>query len=190
MSIQSFDALRCWFLQSRDEYQTCHIRLPDGESVSAIVLNGLYYGFRRRLSLGSQVLKILYKISDSSALTRIQDVVLTTNSKGYFLWIREENALPRGEIIPRYFTTPRKPITFTKLPAGYILCKIRVPDLDQVLSAVEFAGSFYSLFKVEPDPEIVLEVVSKLNQREDEILVAATSEGSAICVLEPEGIRA
>ena len=190
MSIQSSDALRCWFFQSRDEYQTCHIHLPHGESLSAIALNGLYYGFQRHLSLESQVLKILDNLSHSSSLTRIQEVVLTVNAKGYFLWVKEENALPKGQFSPRYVTTSRKPINFIQLPPGYLFCKIRVPDLDQVLSAVEFAGSFYSLFKLEPDPQVVLEVLNKLNQRQDDILVAATPEGSAIYVLEPEGIRA
>jgi hypothetical protein len=134
---------------------------------------------------------VLYSISNPNSLNCINDVVLTANSKGYFLWVHEENALPKGRFLSQSSNPPLphsiKPINFIKLPLNYTLCKIQVPDLDQALSAVEFANSYYSLFKVEQNPDVVLDVISKLIQREDEILVAETPAGSAIFVLEPEG---
>ena len=66
MSISPADALRCWILSDRSNYQTCHTRLPDGESMSAIAINRAYYGFRRRLMSTEQALKILYTLSDAN----------------------------------------------------------------------------------------------------------------------------
>lgn len=178
------ETLRCWFLQSRQEYQTCHIRLPDGESLGAIAINQGYYSFRRRLDYGAPTLRVLYTISD-----RMDDVALTDNGKWFFLWGREQNALPTSRIKPMN-PDKVKPVTFAKLPTHYEFAKIKVPDLDQVLSAVAHDGKYYSLFKLETDPMEVLAIVAKLSSRGDELLVALGEEGYAICVLEAEAFSA
>jgi hypothetical protein len=188
MSISPADSLRCWILSDRSNYQTCHIRLPDGESMSAIAINRAYYGFRRRLMSTEQTLKILYTLSDANSPSHITDVAITTNIKGaYFLWVRESYALPKGNFIAKT-SAAYQPVIFLKLPQGTPLTKISVPDLDQVLSSIAFDNNYYSIFKVEEDPEAVFELVNKLSQRGDEVLVAATPEGSAVCVLEPEAV--
>jgi hypothetical protein len=188
MAISPSDALRCWILSDRSNYQTCHIRLPDGESMSAIAVNQSYYGFRRRLMSTSQALKILYTLSDPASPSHITDVALTTNIKGaYFLWVREAYALPKGNFIANT-SAAYQPVTFLKLPEGTPFAKISVPDLDQVLSSIAFDNNYYSIFKLEEDPDAVFELVNKLSQRGDEVLVAATPEGSAVCVLEAEAV--
>ncbi|MFZ9738190.1 MAG: hypothetical protein ACO3EZ_09315 [Prochlorotrichaceae cyanobacterium] len=189
MPISPSDALSCWLLSDRSEYQTCHIRLPDGESISAIAIKQAYYGFRRRLSSSSQALKVLYTLSDPTSPSHITDVALTNNQKGYFLWVREANAEPTGNFVPND-SVSSYPTTFLKLPQNVPLSKISVPDLDQVLSAVAFNNQYYSVFKVEQDPEVVIDMVKKLSQRGDDILVASTADGSAVCVLEPDAIPA
>jgi hypothetical protein len=180
------DTLRCWILTDRSHYQTCHIRLPDGEAISAIALNTLYYGFRRRLTSSAQALKILFTLSDPRSPSRIADVALTINTKGsYFLWAREEYALPKGKFIPRASTSPL-PVTLINPTEPLEFTKIRVPDLDQALSAVACNNRYYSIFKMEQNPDLVLDLAQKLSQRGDQVLVVSTPEGVAVCVLEPD----
>ena len=49
-------------------------------------------------------------------------------------------------------------------------------------------GQYYSIFKVEEEADKALEIVGRLTQQGDEITVAMTRKGYAICVLEPEAI--
>lgn len=182
------DALRCWILADRSHYQTCHIRLPDGESLSAIAINTAYYGFRRRLTSSSQALKILYTLSDPKSPSHITDVALTLNAKGsYFLWVREQYALPKGKFIPQA-SISYPPVTFVKPSETLEFCKIQVPDLDQILSSVLFNDRYYSIFKLEQNQDVVLDLAQKLGQRGDEVLVVSIGEESAVCVLESDAV--
>lgn len=68
----------------------------------------------------------------------------------------------------------------------YRTCHIRVPDLEQRLSAIQTGQEFYSFYRVFQDPQKLLSVVAKLGNRGDRMAITQSSRGYTLWVLEPE----
>lgn len=179
-----YPLVRSTLLTSRDQYETCHILLPgDDQVLGAICLNHKYYGFYKQVVKAGQLLRFMLKLRSQPA-----EVLITQSTKGYFLWLWEPDAKSANST-PSQSTKQLSPSpsTFYLLePPRESFCQIRVPDLDQVLSAIKIVDNYYSLFKLESDTEIVMEIIAKLTQRGDEVAVGLTRGGYAICVLEPD----
>ena len=66
----------------------------------------------------------------------------------------------------------------------YRPCHVRVPDLNQRLTAIYVDGSYYSLLKLVKDRQQALEITSRLAYRGEAAIITATAKGDAIWVLE------
>lgn len=155
-------------LLNRQDYQTCHVRVA-GESLAAICVDRCYYSF--------------FKIADASTAAKLIDrlwqrgdrAVLTQTPKGYAIWVLELDAQPlRKVIFARILSAPTQ----------YRFCQIRVPDLDQNLSAVEFENRYYSLFRLVEDLEQALPIADKLSDRGDQTVITKTQSGYSLWILE------
>lgn len=68
----------------------------------------------------------------------------------------------------------------------YKTCHIRVPDLEQHLSAIQTGQEFYSFYRVFPEPQKLLTVIAKLGNRGDRMAITQTAKGYTLWVLEPD----
>lgn len=76
-------------LDSRQEYQTCRIKVPHlKQSLFAIVFNGEYYSFLRTEPSQEKALEIITKLSH-----RLEKMVITNTEKGYVIWNLEPEVL-------------------------------------------------------------------------------------------------
>ncbi|MBD2092797.1 hypothetical protein H6F67_23385 [Microcoleus sp. FACHB-1515] len=157
-------------LLKRQDYQTCHVRVA-GESLAAICVDRCYYSF----------FKIANAQTAAKLIDRLQQrgdrAVLTQTPKGYAIWVLELDALPLSKIVPYRILSDT---------AQYRLCQIRVPDLDQNLSAIEFENRYYSLFRLTENSEQALPIVDKLSDRGDQIIITETQAGYSLWILEAE----
>jgi hypothetical protein len=174
----------CTFLTTRQQYQTCQVLLPgDEKPMGAIYLNDRLYGFYRQIAKAGQLLKFMLKMR--ARLKAAAEVMVTQTPKGYFLWLWEPDVSIVGKTPSQPQDTP--PAHFYLLEAAKTgFCQIRVPDLEQELIAVAIGEQYYSLFKLEADTVAVMEIIAKLTRRGDELAIALTRGGYAICVLEPD----
>lgn len=172
---------RCFFLVSRSQYQTCHVKLEgDDRPLGAIHVQGQNYGFLRKVEDADQALRLLLKLNAQDTA-----VALTQSAVGYMVWTLEPNTRPTKPLQPRSAQSEPKPFYLFEA-SREDFCQIRVPDLDQDLVAAAVMGQYYSIFKVEEEASKALQVVGRLTQQGDEITVAITRKGYAICVMEPE----
>ena len=77
-------------LESRDQYQTCHVRLPGmDERTPAILFQKQYYSLFKVVTDQQQAIEI------EDRLTRKREkVVVTKIAKGYAIWVLEPDAKP------------------------------------------------------------------------------------------------
>lgn len=68
----------------------------------------------------------------------------------------------------------------------YQTCHIRVPDLEQHLSAIQAGAEFYSFYKVFPDPKKLINVICKLAYHGDRMALTRSPKGYTLWVQEPE----
>ncbi|NJN29686.1 MAG: hypothetical protein HC824_03960 [Synechococcales cyanobacterium RM1_1_8] len=69
----------------------------------------------------------------------------------------------------------------------YRTCHIRVPDLEQHLSAIQTGeGEFYSFYRVFPESAKLLTVVAKLGNRGDRMAITPSPKGYTLWVHEPD----
>ncbi len=76
----------------------------------------------------------------------------------------------------------------SELSESYQTCRIQVPGHQQSLLAITVENQHYSLFKAEKTREDALEVMAKLGQLADKMIVTKTSKSYAIWDLMPEAI--
>jgi hypothetical protein len=176
----------CIVLLSREQYRSCHIRVPDQEQpLAAIWLGDRYFSFFQALSDSKRALGLVIKLShrgDAAAITPI--------AKGYAIWIWESDAtlVTRHQAISPNLPRLVEP-AFCKLLVSqdqYKKLEIHVPDLEQSILAIQTDGQYYSIFRVESQVEKVLEIVAKITLRGDETAIARMDAGYAICIWEPE----
>jgi hypothetical protein len=181
-----------YILISRDQYSSCHVSVPEMEKpLAAIEIGDTHYSFFTAVADSKRVLGIAIKLSymgDAIAITKI--------AKGYAVWVLEpDTRLLRFQnsggqpFNPKPRRSPTPTVCRVLLsPQQYRPLNIWVPDLDQPLSAIEFEGKYYSIFRVEADVTKLLEIAAKIMQRGDEIVMTKTEQGQfAICIWEPEG---
>lgn len=78
-------------LDSRQEYQTCRIKIPHlKQSLLAIIVNGEYYSFLRTEPSKERTLETISKLSH-----RLAKTVITNTEKGYVIWNLEPEILTK-----------------------------------------------------------------------------------------------
>lgn len=192
-------------LESRTDYRSCHIRLPDAqERVAAIAFQNRYYSFFRVERDRSRAIEISNRL-----ISRGYTVILTKVPKTYAIWVWEPDAEPEearhsrlpaealtsfpprpGVSRPLASPAPVEPLRPRVLssPTQYRSCQIRVPDLDKRLAAIYHEGSYYSLFKSVDNIDQAVELIKRLHYRGDESLITQTGNGYTLWILEPEAI--
>ncbi len=77
-------------LVSRDQYQSCYIRVPDlDKPLVAIAVNNKYYALFKAVPDQSQALLLLEKLEQ-----RGDNTVITRTTTGYAVWVQEIDAQP------------------------------------------------------------------------------------------------
>ena len=75
-------------LESRSQYQSCRVRVPDLElPVAAILVDREYYSFFKAVQEPSKVLTILAKLA-----SRGDSTAITKTASGYAIWVLESEA--------------------------------------------------------------------------------------------------
>ncbi len=173
-------------LESRTQYQPCHIRVPDlDDRIVAIRVDGKYFSLMKLVKERQQALEIANRLANKG-----EETIITATVKGDAIWVLERDA---------YLDLPAQPVATpsTPRPSGgaakilesrsqYRPCHIRVPDLDHRLSAIAVEGQYYSFFKVVKDRAQALEVAARLARRGDQTTITSTVKGEVVWVLEPE----
>lgn len=78
-------------LDSRQEYQTCRIKVPYlKQSLLAIIVNEQYYSFLRTEPSKERTLEIISKLSH-----RLEKMIITSTEKGYVIWNLEPEILTK-----------------------------------------------------------------------------------------------
>jgi hypothetical protein len=172
-------------LESRTQYRSCHICLPDDEQrMAAIFVERKYYS----------LIKVCKEFQPAEAmcsrlLSNGQDALITAIAKGFAVWRFEPEAIvdpsrrrrPEGNSVQQ--TPTCKILTLT---TQYQSCLIRVPDLDDRCQAVLVEGKYYGLFKAVENRQQALEIAARLGRRGDATVITKTEQGEAVWVLEPE----
>jgi hypothetical protein len=174
-------------LESRTQYQPCHIRVPDlDDRIVAIRVDGKYYSLLKLVRERQQALEIANRLSNKG-----EETIITATVKGDAIWVLERDAyldLPVQPVsaIPNSLHPSVGAAKILESRSQYRPCHIRVPDLDHRLSAIAVEGQYYSFFKVVKDRAQALEVSARLARRGDQTTITSTVKGDVVWVLEPE----
>ena len=172
-------------LESRHQYQSCHIRLPDEERrLPAINVDGKYYSLAKVVKDPQKALEICNRLARRGHAT-----VITTLTKGSAIWRFEPEAYTDQHTSLSVEDGTQAPASICQIlesRSQYKSCHIRVPDLDKRLAAVEVNGKYYGLLKVVDTRQKALSIVSKLKPKGDEIVITKVAQAEAIWVLEPD----
>ncbi|WP_199296218.1 hypothetical protein [Trichocoleus sp. FACHB-591] len=177
-------------LESRTQYQPCHIRVPDLDArVAAIRVNGKFYSLLKLVKERQQALEIANRLANKG-----EEAVITATIKGDAIWVLEREAyldLPaQTDLAPTAQATGIKTSSATakvlESRNKYRPCHIRVPDLEHRLSAIAVEGQYYSFFKVVKDRAQALEVAARLSRRGDQTVITSSVKGDVVWVLEPD----
>ncbi|HAN73609.1 MAG TPA: hypothetical protein DCQ51_09865 [Planktothrix sp. UBA8407] len=75
-------------IQSKNQYHTCRIKVPDLEKpVAAVCVDQEYYSFFKAVEAADKTLEIVAKLGNVGDST-----VITKTPKGYAIWVKEPNA--------------------------------------------------------------------------------------------------
>jgi hypothetical protein len=75
-------------IQSKNQYHTCRIKVPDLEKpVAAVCVDQEYYSFFKAVEAADKTLEIVAKLGHVGDST-----VITKTPKGYVIWVKEPNA--------------------------------------------------------------------------------------------------
>jgi hypothetical protein len=169
-------------LTQRQQYQSCHIILPDHHRVAALQFENGYYGFFKIESDLPTAMKVAHRLHE-----RGDRLIITQIPKGFALWVWEPNALP---LAPSNRSTEPFQASFAypllESRNDYVLCHIRVPDLDKRLAAIAYQNQYYSLFKTVETLANTTRLAIKLGRRGEDIVITKTANGYGLWVLEPE----
>ncbi|MGA7935147.1 MAG: hypothetical protein WCA35_16485 [Kovacikia sp.] len=176
-------------LESRNQYRSCHIRLPgEGQRLAAILVNDKYYTLIKVVKDRQQALEIGKRL-----ISKGKETLITSISKGSAIWTWE----PDAWLDSPTRSQPGDSRTQINSPTCKILgtnsqtqtCQIRVPDLRDPLQAIVMDGKYYGLFKVVENRQQSLELAAKLGLRGDETVISKTPQGEAIWVLESDAVQ-
>lgn len=153
-------------------------------SLPAIQTGRGFYSFLKATSTVTKTLKFLTRLN-----YRGEEMAIIATPKGYSLWGLEPNAAPveRKHHLPATGLNAIAPGTCTILVhrEQYNPCYIRTPDLDKPLVAIAFNGGYYSFFRQEPDLERVLELITKIAQRGDDLIMVKSETDCILYIHEP-----
>jgi len=192
-SMSSPDVSTISILTARQQYQTCHIQVPDvPQCLPAICVRGRYYSYFKVTRDQQQALRVAEKLS-----RRQETATITKIPKGYAVWVLEPNAqqncLKACTPANSFNAAPNVIPNAGLEPPGqplYPACEIRVPDLDESLSAIAIEGDYYSLFQVAKDQEEMRRITAILERRGDKTAITQTNGQYNIWVWEPEATLA
>ena len=170
-------------LESRRQYESCHIRVPDiEERLPALLLDQKFYSFFRVVSDEQQLLSMVAKLNRQA-----QESVVTRVARGYGIWLLEPTAhidAPRS--ISLQANTDVFPYRILESRSQYKPCHIRVPDLEQRLVAIRLDDTYYSFFAVTQDKPSILKTIAKTKLTAEQIVITTTAKGYVVWVLEPQ----
>ncbi len=186
VSAQSIDHLsRCKFLESRDQYRTCHVHVPDSEKrLAAIVVNDRYYSFFKLVKDSQKALQTAAKL-----VYRGDEVATTRTVKGDAIWIYE----------PEARETKATPLTSHRVAASnsglwkildseceYRPCQIRVPDVAKPMAAIYSDRQYFSHLRTVREQTQAIELAERLSGKGHAARITKHELAWAIWVLESE----
>lgn len=181
----------CLLLASKEQYLPCHIRLPDApERVPAILHGTQYYSLFRPIPEADKALEMVLKLGQ-----RHHAAAITQNSQGYFVWVQELDALvaKEGRLSRVVSTFPAAHCLILTKTTQQRLCYLQVADLPERIAgitvSVQQQQKFYSLLRQESDLPKLLDTGAELTRWGEEIAIAPTKAGYAICVLEQTAVQ-
>jgi len=174
-----------YILADRQQYTTCHVQVPDlEERLSAIQLGNQFYSFFQVATEARKAIAILTKL-----VYRNEATVLTKMPRGYGIWVEEPDATRVGKPGKAAKNqTASCLILVSQYP--HQRCRIRVPDLPDLVEAIAVDQAFYSIFKADLAAEQALEIIAKLLQRGDRALLLGDRTSYTIGIYEPEATQA
>ena len=114
-------------LASKEQYFSCHIRLPDSpERLSAILHGTQYFSLFRPVPEADKALELVLKLG-----RRHHETVITQNPQGYLLWVHEPDArlaAPEGRQPRGVPTFPAARCLILTKTTQQQLCYLQVPD--------------------------------------------------------------
>lgn len=169
-------------IESRQQYRSCHIRVPHSEQrLPAISLNTTYYSFFKIEKDKSRAIELSNRLHQRGELT-----VITKTPKGYVIWVREAEAqLSQPTVAASKTKTSYRILTS---PSQYQPCYIQVPDLDGTIAAINVDGKYYSLLKITADTEQTVQLIKRLGDRSEETIITKTTKGYGVWIFEPKVI--
>ncbi len=181
-------------LEFRNQYRSCHIRLPDDDQrVAAVMVDGKFYSLLKIVRDREKALKICDLL-----VAKGGEVVLTKTAKGDAIWLWEADAIvepppqkqlkPEANVGVKLVEAP--PCKILESPNQYQQCHIRIPDMNERLEAIYVGGKYYGLFKAGQTPQQALELVTKLQQRGDTAIITRLPKGDTVWVLESDAFLA
>jgi hypothetical protein len=172
-------------LQSRSQYQSCHIRVPDiEERLPAILLDQKFYSFFRVVFDEEQLLSMVTKFDQQA-----QELIVTRVTKGYALWLLESTAHIDATRSNASKASPDAfPYRILESRNGYKPCRIQVPDVEQRLVAILLDGAYYSFFAVTEDKKSIVKMMAKTDLTVEQVVVTTTVKGYVVWVLEPQAL--
>ncbi|MEL6139482.1 MAG: hypothetical protein AAFR42_19005 [Cyanobacteria bacterium J06628_6] len=185
---QTATAAVCKLLSYKGQFTPCHISVPDLEGKQAAIdIDGRYFSLFKRFDSAEKVLQVAARLAK-----RGEDIAVTQSSQGYVMWVHEEDATmlklnvsSKSIQLPTFGPSPCYVIVSMK---SYRPCYIKVPDLMQPMVAIYYAKRFYSVYRRGLTAADAIEIAKKLVGRGDEVAIAPTRNGYAVCGWEPEAV--
>jgi hypothetical protein len=169
-------------LESRSQYESCHIRVPDiAERLPALLLDQKFYSFFRVVSDEQQLISMMTKLNRQA-----QESVVTRVAKGYGIWVLEPTAhidAPRSSSVQA--SAEAFPYRILESRNQFKPCHIRVPDVEQRLVAIRFDDKYYSFFAVTQDKSSILKTIAKTKLTVEQVVITTAAKGYIVWVLEP-----
>jgi hypothetical protein len=163
-------------LESRSQYRSCHIRVPDeSDRLAAIQVGDQYYSFFKVVKKRQKAMQVPARL-----VYRGDEVVITHVSKGDVIWVLEPDAGSQTE------KPANRLCQILQDDGEYEPCVISVPDTAHPLEAVFTSGKYYSLLRVVKDREAAIELADRLTQKGNETVITQSDRGFSIWVLEPD----
>ena len=173
------DHPKCLILNNREQYEFCHLLLPDEPKPSpGILVNGKYYSFLKALKDRQKTRQVAARLIDKGYW-----VAITPTPKGEVIWTFEPEAKPTSQLPPPLqVQAPR----ILRSPAAYAACEVLVPDLAKPLTAIKVNSKCYGLLRRVSDEKKAIALANRLSQRSNEVIITQNSVDFAIWVFEPE----
>jgi hypothetical protein len=172
-------------LESRSQYESCHIRVPDiEERLPAILLDQKFYSFFRVVLDEEQLRSMVAKFNQQA-----QELIVTRVAKGYAIWLLESTAhidATRSSALKA--SLEAFPYRILESRNGYKPCHIRVPDVEQRLVSILLDGEYYSFFAVTEDKKNILKMIARTKLTVEQVVITTTVKGYVIWVLEPQAL--